>query len=841
MDKNLKRKSPEAEQQEEEEGQEGKLEKEEQEHTLSQQKKLKTVHPTPPSTQNQSKSVVELDKSKPSLLIKQRPIELCEVSNQIKKNLVAVTEELESYRSSILELSPSQNNLIACLVHESDRTLPELTKYVHSKLLPQSKLLIDEDAEKPFDPLPLSVVESSINQVAKRVNYAPSQAELDWLPTNLPKGFQIWRWECNEQDTAIPYDLKDISQKRWAERQLIKPQALAILSGLSSSEREALIKKLNPVKRKGKTNTDTPAATPIRPPKEAKPKTPNPSQEIRSSTQNSPTTPKPNQSHRAGSKETGEKVLTEKELIKQQKEQKRKDKEEAKLAQERQKQKMGNLLSGWITKATPTNKNTQASTSSNAKATSQSEGIEITAWFKNGIKQPVDKASMSDFEKTFKPFNLKPNVQLAPINRFRPPGGSNTNNQQSLGTTALTPKECLEQYLKSVRPTSRSGSKQKLMTIREIVNGIAESELSGCVEDTKKWRRALQNRSVVPVKVLRFHEDVRPGYIGTWCKTSRLVSGRNPFGKDTCLLDYEYDSEADWNEEDGEGEDLEQGSDGGNDEGGDGMSSELGESDEDGWLVGDDDDIEMVDDGENHASNRALDFQVDENQLPGKQNKKISGPTRRKIVGPLIPVVKGPIWEGTLGVVSTSIFGCFQIQMINDAPIGLNPFTYEPKTVAKVTNRPKLSTVALKSGPAVLPLPAHLTSQAEIEGKSNPTNARTIIPPPPTSGDHSLDLENHPHTQGQQQQPHQLNINNSNTGTFPLELIPQLIKLVNGNRKAKPILIEDLKNEFLANNQLKVSKRSIEQTLNSIAVKVAGTWRIVDLNTNPLNPPPSSS
>jgi predicted methyltransferase len=63
-----------------------------------------------------------------------------------------------------------------------------------------------------------------------------------------------------------------------------------------------------------------------------------------------------------------------------------------------------------------------------------------------------------------------------------------------------------------------------------------------------------------------------------------------------------------------------------------------------------------------------------------------------------------------------------------------------------------------------------------------------------------------------------------------------MIKLVNGNRKAKPILLEELKNEFLINHRLKVSKRSIEQTLNSIAVKVAGTWRIVDLNSSPVTP-----
>jgi len=399
-----------------------------------------------------------------------------------------------------------------------------LAKYVHSKLLPQSKLLIeeDQDAQKPFDPLPLSVIESSINQVAKRINYAPVQADLDWLPSNLPKGFQIWRWECHDQDTVIPSDLKDISQKRWAERQLIKPQVLAILSGLDSPDREALIQKLQPAKRRHKSNTDTPAVTPTRPPKESKPKAPNLSQEAKSTEQNCPTTPKMNDSQVAAeSKETGEKVLTEKELIKQQRDQKRKEKEDAKLAAERQKQKMGNLLSGWMTKAAPTNKNSQASTSSNqpTKTTVQPEGIEITAWFKNGIKQQVNKASLSDFERTFKPFNLKPNARLAPINRFRPPGGSNANDQQYPPTTELSPKECLEQFLKSVRSTSPAKSKQKLMTIREVVHGIAESELTGSVEDTKRWRRTLQNRSIIPVKFLRFHEDVRPGYIGLFCSS----------------------------------------------------------------------------------------------------------------------------------------------------------------------------------------------------------------------------------------------------------------------------------------------------------------------------------
>lgn len=124
--RSLKRKTPENEQQQqpEEEPEEG--------------KKHKTTHPA----HNQPKSLVELDRAKAILSIKQKPIELCEVSNQIKKSwvldlfkitkwrhkadwlsrssdLVAVTEELESSRSLIHELSLTQNNLIACLVHES--------------------------------------------------------------------------------------------------------------------------------------------------------------------------------------------------------------------------------------------------------------------------------------------------------------------------------------------------------------------------------------------------------------------------------------------------------------------------------------------------------------------------------------------------------------------------------------------------------------------------------------------------------------------------------------------------------------------------------------------------
>jgi hypothetical protein len=58
-------------------------------------------------------------------------------------------------------------------------------------------------------------------------------------------------------------------------------------------------------------------------------------------------------------------------------------------------------------------------------------------------------------------------------------------------------------------------------------------------------------------RFLSFHEDCRPAYHGTWSRTSSVISGRNPFGKDNTDLDYDVDSEGEWEEGDDEiGEDV---------------------------------------------------------------------------------------------------------------------------------------------------------------------------------------------------------------------------------------------------------------------------------------------
>ena len=117
----------------------------------------------------------------------------------------------------------------------------------------------------------------------------------------------------------------------------------------------------------------------------------------------------------------------------------------------------------------------------------------------------------------------------------------------------------------------------------------------------------------ISVKYLKFAEDVRPPYIGTYTKPidSRACAKlcRNPFLR-TLPTNYEYDSEAEW-EEPGEGEDLDS-------EG----EEEVGEDDEGDEMEG------FLDD--------------DDEQGDGS---RITDPKGRPILGDLEPCSTGLCWE----------------------------------------------------------------------------------------------------------------------------------------------------------------------------------------------------
>jgi hypothetical protein len=103
------------------------------------------------------------------------------------------------------------------------------------------------------------------------------------------------------------------------------------------------------------------------------------------------------------------------------------------------------------------------------------------------------------------------------------------------------------------------------ITLNEALQGIGS-------HNKIKYQEMVRN-----FKLLQFHSDYRPPYWGTFSKKSMLIRARKPYTQDPTVLDYDYDSEAEWEDEES-GEELNSEDDGEEEE------SEDSEE-EDGWLV----------------------------------------------------------------------------------------------------------------------------------------------------------------------------------------------------------------------------------------------------------------
>jgi chromatin assembly factor 1 subunit A len=147
---------------------------------------------------------------------------------------------------------------------------------------------------------------------------------------------------------------------------------------------------------------------------------------------------------------------------------------------------------------------------------------------------------------------------------------------------------------------------------------------------------------------------------GTWSKSSPHIGPRQPFGKDNSVLSYEYDSEAEWDEDPDEGEDLSA-------EDGPQSDEALSEDEDDGFFC-DDDEIEMMEGYEaelDHAELRDGAEHEQSMRAMAKKNTTLQDVAkRRKLVGQLVPVQIGPVWEEELGH-TNNLFEPFRIEFLN--------------------------------------------------------------------------------------------------------------------------------------------------------------------------------
>ncbi|KFQ32556.1 Chromatin assembly factor 1 subunit A, partial [Merops nubicus] len=189
---------------------------------------------------------------------------------------------------------------------------------------------------------------------------------------------------------------------------------------------------------------------------------------------------------------------------------------------------------------------------------------EITRFFQKPKTPQAPKILAGSCGK-FAPFEIKENMVLAPLCRI-----------------ALDP-DFLDQLDKLLHAQNSDISFLRDLKWRKprksgptFVNNSTDTVNSDVVVvvDNCKTDAVPERGKFGRMKLLQFCENHRPAYWGTWNKKTTVISPRNPWSKDTKLLDYEVDSDEEWEEEEpgeslshSEGDDEEDGEDEDDDDG----------------------------------------------------------------------------------------------------------------------------------------------------------------------------------------------------------------------------------------------------------------------------------
>ncbi|KAL6722227.1 chromatin assembly factor-I (CAF-I) p90 subunit [Lecanora helva] len=239
------------------------------------------------------------------------------------------------------------------------------------------------------------------------------------------------------------------------------------------------------------------------------------------------------------------------------------------------------------------------------------------------ISTTPQKAKISDYERIFLSFELLSESCIAPYNHF-------LRDKKDLSHV----RDVMDEKLKgNIEPDSMSKGlyqcdflekqanqkNQRSLAIPSVKRLMEEIEGTSSrpidLTKSKDTRTPLDLLTKVPMKYLSFAEDVRPPYFGTCTRLQDARSitklARNPFERRLPNTNYDYDSEAEW-EEPLEGEDL------------DSEGEEEAEDEEDG-----DEMAGFLDDEGATDLPRAL--------------------KRRPILGNQEPVCTGLCWEGPNG------------------------------------------------------------------------------------------------------------------------------------------------------------------------------------------------
>jgi chromatin assembly factor 1 subunit A len=232
-------------------------------------------------------------------------------------------------------------------------------------------------------------------------------------------------------------------------------------------------------------------------------------------------------------------------------------------------------------------------------------------------QKKVIQRAQSEYERYFLPFQLPSHAIMVPENAFMEDpaklAAASSRIDELISREDVSMGSYDSESLKEKFPVSidRGLSTPRVTDIVDRINGSSENPIDLTEEVRNAAQDPLQLLRQVPMKYMRFPEDIRPPYYGTYTQPYSPYAARklarNPYSRTLHETDYDYDSELEW-EEPEEGEELDS-------EGGDDLDDE-----------GDDDMEGFLDDEE--------DAQV----------------KRRVLSGDLVPVSTGLCWEDSCGV-----------------------------------------------------------------------------------------------------------------------------------------------------------------------------------------------
>uniref|UniRef100_A0AAY5EC92 Chromatin assembly factor 1 subunit p150 C-terminal domain-containing protein n=1 Tax=Electrophorus electricus TaxID=8005 RepID=A0AAY5EC92_ELEEL len=253
----------------------------------------------------------------------------------------------------------------------------------------------------------------------------------------------------------------------------------------------------------------------------------------------------------------------------------------------------------------------------------KAEKAEITRFLQKSKTQLAPKTLASVCGK-FAPFEIKEHMMLAPLNRV-------------LCADVLL--EALDRHL--AEPDSTLDGLRDWTAHKPRKSGATKprrrDSTRDCivVTDGPKPDEVPYRKRYGRMKLLQFHENYRPAYWGTWSKKTTSISPRCPFRQDKDLLDYEVDSDEEWEEE----------------EPGESLSHSEGDEDDEGGDDDDEDDGFFVPHGYLSDGEGAL--EDEEGGDPEKQKVRQRLKAREwdelmaeRKLNVLVPVVVGCAWQG---------------------------------------------------------------------------------------------------------------------------------------------------------------------------------------------------